>query len=135
MAFSQYFLIWYANIPEETTWYHHRGVGSWKSISLLIVFGHFTIPFFALMTRASKRSENWLIFMAMWLLVFHWLDMYWNVMPTHHPEGAQFSWLDLTTMIGFAGIFKWAFWRRYSSQPVVPIHDPQLENSIKFVNV
>ncbi len=135
MAFSQYFLIWYANIPEETTWYHHRGVGSWKSISLLIVFGHFSIPFFALITRAAKRSENWLIFMALWLLCFHWLDMYWNVMPNLYPEGAKFSWMDLTLLIGFAGIFKWAFWRRYSSQPVVPVQDPQLDNSINFVNI
>jgi hypothetical protein len=135
MAFSQYLLIWYANLPEETVWYHQRGVGSWKTFSLVIVFGHFAIPFFALMTRAAKRSETWLIVMALWLLLFHWLDMYWNVMPTLHPEGVSFSWMDVTTMIGFAGVFKWAFWRRYSSQPVVPIHDPKLQSSINFVNI
>ena len=134
MAFSQYFLIWYANIPEETTWYHHRGVGSWKTVSLWIVFGHFVIPFIALITRAAKRNEIWLGIMAIWLLLFHWLDMYWNVMPNLYAEGARFSWLDLTTMIGFAGIFKWAFWRRYASQAIVPIKDPQLDKSINIVS-
>jgi len=56
MAFSQYFLIWYANIPEETIFFRHRWEGSWKYISLLLVFGQFLIPFLALMTRAGKRN-------------------------------------------------------------------------------
>ncbi|HSG99082.1 MAG TPA: hypothetical protein VLB27_03470, partial [candidate division Zixibacteria bacterium] len=60
IAFSQYFLIWYGNIPEETEFYHMRWEGSWKIISLLIVFGHFVLPFLALIARGAKRNLGWL---------------------------------------------------------------------------
>ena len=65
MAFSQYFLIWYANIPEETIWYMHRWEGNWKILSLTLVFGHFVFPFLALMTRAAKRNLTWIMFISL----------------------------------------------------------------------
>lgn len=134
MAFSQYFLIWYGNIPEETFWFLHRWEGSWKTVTLMIVFGHFCIPFFILFPRGTKRNRGVLTVIAIWILAMHWLDLYWLVMPSLHPDGVHLSWMDLTTMLGTGGVFVWLFWRRMIAQPLVPIKDPGLDRSIQFVN-
>ncbi len=134
MAFSQYFLIWYANIPEENYWYLYRWENSWRYWSLIIIFGHFVIPFLGLITRAAKRSTKFLAFMCTWILVMHWFDLYWLVMPTHHQDGIHFSWMDITTLLGVGGIFVWYFWRRYSAHPLVPVKDPGLQASLEFTN-
>lgn len=134
MGFSQYFLIWYANIPEETVWYLNRWHGSWKYISLIIVLGHFLIPFLGLMTRAAKRNLAWLTLLSVWILIMHWIDLYWLVFPTHSPEGVQFSWMDLTLFVGIGGLFFWLFWRQFSAHPLVPVNDHRLPVSIEFKN-
>lgn len=134
MAFSQYFLIWYANIPEENYWYLYRWENSWKYVSLLVLFGHFVVPFLGLLTRAAKRSVGYLGFMSIWILIMHWVDLYWLAMPTHYQNGVHFSWMDLTTFLGVGGLFVWYFWRRYSAGALVPLKDPTLTASIQFTN-
>ncbi|MFH1686237.1 MAG: hypothetical protein ABIE70_01790 [bacterium] len=130
MAFSQYFLIWYGNIPEETVWMLHRWEGSWKTVTLALVFGHFVLPFFALFPHATKRFRPAMLTIALWMLAMHWLDLYWIAMPILHHHGAHISWVDLTTMFGIGGIFIWWTWRMIAAQPVVPVGDPKLEASI-----
>jgi hypothetical protein len=132
IAFSQYFLIWYANIPEETIWFSHRWVGSWKTLSLLIVFGHFVVPFFILITRGIKRNPLYLGVMALWMLIMHWVDLYWVVLPGLHHEGVLISWIDFAPLLAIGGLCVWYFWRLLSSQPLVPAGDPRLEDSIKL---
>jgi hypothetical protein len=134
MAFSQYFLIWYANIPEETIWYQHRWTGSWKIASLLLAFGHFAVPFLVLISRAAKRSTRLLMLAGIWMLLMHWLDLHWLALPNLHPDGFAPSWMDLTTLVGIGGIFMALVWRRMGSQPIVPVGDPKLQASIDFVN-
>lgn len=134
MAFSQYFLIWYGNIPEETIWFLHRWESSWKTISLLIVFGHFGIPFFVLFPQAAKKNKIVMTIMSVWILLMHWVDIYWIVMPTLHPHTVHFSWIDLTTLIGIGGLFLYIFWRKFTAHPLVPVGDPDLEKSIKIVS-
>ena len=134
IAFSQYFLIWYANIPEETIWFQHRWIGSWKIISLVIAFGLFAIPFFTLMIRSNKRNFAVLSAMSLWILLMHWFDIYWMVMPDLHHEGAHFSWMDVSTFLGVGGIFMWAFWKKLISNPLVPVNDPYLQKSIAIKN-
>ena len=134
MAFSQYFLIWYANLPEETVWYMDRWVGAWVPVSLVIVFGHFAIPFIALVFRATKRKPLFLAAVSLWLLVMHWVDMYWLVFPNIYHHGAHFSWMDITTVAGIGGVFIWYFWRRHTARPLVPVGDPGLKRSIEFTN-
>ncbi len=134
MAFSQYFLIWYANIPEETIWFADRWVGSWKTVSLALVFGNFVIPFLLLMPKMVKRRFGFLAVMSLWMLFFHWIDLFWLVMPGHSPHGANVSWMDLVTMVGIGGIFVGMFWRRLAASPIVPVGDPRLEKSIKFLS-
>ena len=134
IGFSQYFLIWYANIPEETIWYLHRWEGSWKIITMTIVFGHFLIPFLALMPRFVKRKLGALTFFAIWIFVMHWIDIYWLVIPNLHHHGAHFSWMDLTATLGVGGIFLWYFLQKYYKNPLVPVGDPRLDVSIHMKN-
>jgi hypothetical protein len=134
MAFSQYFLIWYGNIPEETIWFQHRWEGTWKTVSLLLVFGHFVGPFFVLITRGAKRNPGILKLFAIWMLFMHYIDLHWVVMPTLHLHGFHLSWIDLAAMMAVGGGFLARYWYALSGHPLVPIGDPRLEKSIKFVN-
>jgi len=134
IAGAQYFLIWYANIPEETVWYLHRWEGSWKYVSLFIIAFHFVIPFIFLLFRATKHNQLLLGIMAGLILVMHWFDLYWLISPNLHRHNAHFSWLDVTTVIGIGGVFISLLIRLLARQPLVPAGDPRLHDSVKFVN-
>ncbi len=134
IAFSQYFLIWYANIPEETVYYLKRWEGSWQTVSLLLVFGHLTLPWLALVTRAAKRNLLSMKLIAGWLLLMHWFDLHWAIMPNLHPSGFTFSWMDVATFVGLGGMFLWYFWYQVCSRPLIPVKDPQLSESLQLVN-
>lgn len=134
IGFSQYFLIWYANIPEETIWYLSRWEGSWKFITLLLVFGHFVVPFLLLMPRAVKRNFAMLRILAGWIFIMHWVDIYWIVMPSLHHQGAVFSWMDLAGFLGIGGLFIFYFIHKFTGKALVPVNDPRLEVSINMKN-
>jgi hypothetical protein len=134
IAFSQFFLIWYANLPEEAIWYRARLVGSWKAISLLIMAGHFAIPFFYLMGRAVKRRGSTLAVGGAWLLAMHYVDLYWQVMPTLHPEGVRPSALDVAAFVAVGGCFVAAASWLMRRQALVPLRDPRLAESLAFEN-
>ncbi len=131
IAFSQYFLIWYANMPEETVWFLHRWQGSWKIISLFLVFGHFLLPFLFLLPRAPKRNKSVLVVASVWLLLMHFIDMIWLVLPTFQTHDYHIHWLDFTTLIGIGGVFIGLILLQLENQSVVPINDPKLEESIQ----
>jgi hypothetical protein len=134
MAFSQYFLIWYANIPEETIYYRDRWIGSWKAVSLLIVFGSFVIPFLVLISRPAKRNLKVLVVVAIWLLLMHWTDLFWNIEPTLHTENMHIAPSDFTAMIGIGALFFWRFWSYLTKRPLMPVGDPKLEASIHTIS-
>jgi hypothetical protein len=129
MAFSQYFLIWYGNIPEETVWFQHRWHGNWKAISLLLVLGHFVLPFFLLMMRWTKRNPIALASLSLWLLFMHWIDLFWLVMPSRPGHNDLFTWQDLATFLTIAGFFIWFFGRQTGRHPLLPMNDPRLSES------
>ena len=135
IAFSQYFLIWYANVPEETVHYVHRQVGSWGSLGAFLAFGHFLVPFFFLMPRAVKRQPALLGLAAVWLLVMHYLDLYWSVMPILHPDGVRFCASDVAAFCGVGGFFLAAIGWVASRRALVPLRDPRLPESLSFENV
>ncbi|MGH2574580.1 MAG: quinol:cytochrome C oxidoreductase, partial [Ignavibacteria bacterium] len=83
IAFSQYLLIWYADLPEETFWLMHRWEGSWKYVSIALLFVHFIIPFLVLISRNAKTNLKTLKIMSVWMLFAHMLDLYWLIMPTY----------------------------------------------------
>jgi hypothetical protein len=135
IAFSQYFLIWYANIPEETIYYMKRQVGSWQSAGMLLAFGHFLVPFFFLMPRAVKRRSGLLIAIASWQLGMHFLDLHWCVMPVLHPDGVHLGATDVATLCAVGGIFLAALGWVSSRRALVPLRDPRLPESLSFENV
>ncbi|MCB0272630.1 MAG: hypothetical protein KDD46_06430 [Bdellovibrionales bacterium] len=134
VAFSQYMLIWYGNIPEETVWYSHRWEGSWKYVSLFLAIGHFPIPFVLLMSRLAKRNIKFLSMMAVWMLLMQFVDLHWLVMPNFHNHNFHFSWLDIATWITTGGFTLHFITRKLKTNALIPIKDPFLEKSINFMN-
>jgi hypothetical protein len=135
IAFSQFFLMWYANLPEETIWYKARIEGSWMQVSLLLMAGHFVVPFFYLMGRTVKRKGTTLAVGGVWLLAMHFLDLYWQVMPALHPEGVRPSALDVAALVAVGGCFVAAASWLMKRQALVPLRDPRLAESLAFENV
>jgi hypothetical protein len=135
IAFSQFFLIWYANLPEETFWYKARLEGSWTTVSVFLMVGHFGVPFFYLMGRAVKRKGSTLALGGAWLLGMHYVDLYWQVMPTLHPEGLRPSVLDVAALFAVGGCFVAAAGWLMRRQALVPLRDPRLAESLAFENV
>ena len=130
IAFSQFFLMWYANLPEETIWYQARMEGSWMTVSIVLMAGHFGVPFFYLMGRAVKRRGSTLAIGGAWLLAMHFLDLYWLVMPTLHPEGIRPSLLDVAALVTVGGCFLAAASSLMRRRALVPLRDPRLAESL-----
>jgi hypothetical protein len=134
MAFSQYLLIWYANLPEETIWYRHRSVGGWLGISLAMPFIRFLIPFFVMLSKPAKRSLNMIAAFAIWSLIVEYVDLYWVVMPTYFKTGPQISWMDFATMAATLSICGLVFWSRFRKTKLAPVGDLRFEQSLHFEN-
>lgn len=134
MAFSQYLLIWYANLPEETIWYRHRSVGGWLGISLAMPFIRFIIPFFTMLSRPAKRSLNMIAALAIWSIVVEYIDLYWVVMPTYFKNGPQISWMDFATLAATLSICGLVFWSRFQHHKLAPVGDLRFEQSLHFEN-
>jgi hypothetical protein len=135
IGFSQYFLIWYGNIPEETIFFRHRLEGSWTAVSLLLAAGHFIVPFFFFMPRTIKRRPALLAAGASWMLAMHAVDVYWLIMPVLHPHGASISLLDIAAFFAVGGLFVGALSWLMLGSPLVPVGDPRLSESLSFENV
>ena len=126
-------LIWYANIPEETVWFKHRAHGGWAVLGITLAVGHLLIPFFGLMSRHVKRNSKALGFWAVWLLVMHWVDVHWVVMPNF--DVPAFHALDVTTFLGVTGVFAGGVLRVMARAPLTPVRDPDLSDSLAFKNI
>ena len=135
IAFSQFFLMWYGNMPEETIFYKARMEGSWLTVSLFLLFGHFFAPFFYLMGRSVKRNGATLALGGTWILLMHFVDLYWQVMPTLHPEGLSPSLLDVAAFMAVGGSFGATAGWLMRRQALVPLRDPRLAESLAFENV
>lgn len=130
IAFSQFLLIYYANIPEETLWFYHRLEGSWSVVTWALLIGRFLLPFILLLNRDNKRMTGLLAFVSVLVLVMHFVELHWIAMPILNHHGVHLSWIDLTTFLGLGGMFFGLFFRRLASGHLVPIHDPNLKASL-----
>lgn len=135
IGFSQYFLIWYANLPEETLWFRHRLEGGWQAATLALAVGHFVVPFFFLMPRAVKRRPAALAAGAAWMLLMHLVDVHWLVMPALHPHGARPGLTDLAALAAVGGVFVGTFGWLLRRHALLPTGDPRLGESLGFENV
>lgn len=132
IALSQYLLIWIADLPEEAPWYLLRNATGWRGVGLFLVFFHFIIPFFLLLSRRLKRRPWPLALMAAWTLVVHYVDVYWVVMPRLHPDAPRPALVDLAAWIGVgAAALAFALWRLRGRHPV-PVGDPFLSDSLEY---
>jgi len=143
IAFSQYMLYWYANMPETTFWFHMRGASSqehganpWTPIAILILLGHFALPFAGLLSRHVKRNRKLLVGWAIWLCIMHWVDMVWVVMPSL-SQGTRLD-IGLTEVglsVALLSIFLAAFFYRLGKHSLVPVGDPRLNESLAHQNM
>ena len=126
IAFSQYFLIWNANIPEETFWYVLREKGSWWSVGMLMIFGHFFLPFLLLLRIDTKMSFTVMVPLAIWAWLMHFCDLSFNIMPVLHPDGFVIHWLDVACMAFMGGVMALWFIRNFNAHPPFPQRDPRM---------
>src|SRR6267154_3035289 len=90
---SQYFIIWNGNMPEETFWYLVREKGTWWWIGLIIIFGHFFIPFLGLLRIDVKHVFSYMVPLCVWAWLMHWIDLSFNIMPVPYPDGFPLQWV------------------------------------------
>ena len=130
ITFSQYFIIWNANIPEETFWYVLREKGSWFWLSQVIIFGHFFIPFLGLIRIDAKLWFPWMSAIAGWAWLMHFCDMQFNIMPVLHKEGFVLHWLDLCCMAFFGGLLFTLWSKMFWKYPPFPQKDPRMAETL-----
>ena len=128
--FSQYFLIWNANIPEETFYYVQREAGSWWQIGMIIIFGHFVIPFLCLLRIDAKLNLAVTVPLAIWAWLMHFCDMSFNVMPVLHKTGFVIHWLDVACMVFIGGVLATVFIKYFKAHPPYPLKDPRLGEAL-----
>jgi len=132
IAFSQLLLIWIAGLPEETPFYITRFGAGWAWVGALLIFGHFFLPFGALLSRSLKRDPRKLAAVAIWILFIHYVDIFWLVMPTLHPEGFSLHWTNFTAFLG-VGLVTIAFAvSRLRGRFAIPVKDPYLAESFRY---
>jgi hypothetical protein len=132
IAFSQFMLIWYANLPEETGWMIKRTYTSWGGFGIALMALRFAIPFFALMPQKVKENEIGLLVIAGGILIGHWIDLYWTILPAFAPAGVNMKWTEIGITLGFIGLLGWMVLRFLSRHPVAAHRDPLFEESVRF---
>lgn len=130
IAFSQFMLIWYANLPEETIFYAHRAHGGWMAVSFSILIFKFIVPFFLLLPRAAKRDKGHLVRVSVLLLIMQWVDIYWLVYPNFNEGHVVFSFYEIGLFLGFLGVFLMCVTKFLSKNKVMAIKDPYLSESL-----
>jgi hypothetical protein len=143
VTFSQYFLIWNANVPEETFWYnlrelnHDGSTNQWWYVGLVILFGHFLVPFLALLSYRFKVTKPIIRRIAYWILSVILIDICYNIMPAlkdSHGDAVPFLSLNLlwilTSVVGVGGICVWSYLRSFPTAKLIPIRDPRIGESL-----
>lgn len=128
--FSQYMLIWYANIPEETVYFKHRVQGPYKGIFFLNLIINFLCPLLILMKRSAKRNYTLVTFMAVLIIFGHWIDFYQMVMGSLMKESVELGWLDFGILSLFVGMMIFFVARALASKPLIPKYHPFLKESV-----
>jgi hypothetical protein len=126
-TFSQFLIMWSGNLPEEIVWYVRRTAGGWKAVAIFLVFFHFVVPFFLLLSRNNKMRKNSLVKIAGLILFMRFVDLYWLISPAFYPDGVHFHWLDVAAPVGIGGLWLTTFYAQLKKRPLVPLPDPFTE--------
>lgn len=132
IAFSQYMLIWYADLPEETFYYLTRLQHGWEPVSWALAIGHFVVPFLLLLPQAVKRCPYMLCGFATWLLAMEYLDLYWLVVPAFSHDHPVFGWQEVGIFAGFVGMFGLVVTTVLAKVPMIATGDPRVIASVNF---
>lgn len=126
--FAQYFVVWNANMPEETFWYLIREHGNWWCLSMILIFGHFFVPFFVLLPLKVKANFKVIIPVCLWAWLMHALDLAFNIFPALHPNGydLRWIWLPMGTLMFVGGFLANVFVKKFTANPPYPQRDPRL---------
>jgi len=126
--FAQYFVVWNANMPEETFWYLIRERGNWWTLSLILIFGHFFVPFFVLLPEKVKMNFKVIIPVCIWIWLMHALDLAFNIFPALHPYRypLHWAWLPLGCLMFMGGLLATIFLKKFNAHPPYPQRDPRL---------
>lgn len=130
-SFSEYLLIWYANLHEEIPHYLVRQHGGWGTIAAALVLFHFFLPFFMLLMRPIKDRPETIAVVTVIIIVMRYIAIYWLVAPSWYGEQFAYSWMDLASLIGIGGIWLWAFIGQLKGQTIIPIHETWVEEAIR----
>ena len=128
--FSQFLIIWSANIPEEIPFYLTRVEGGWKWISTLLILGHFVLPFLLLLNRDLKRTRM-LAVLAIYVIVMRFVDLFWLMGPEHGQTAVSLHWLNLVTPFAIGGVFIGLFLWQLGTRPLLPLGEPALAEAIE----
>lgn len=132
IAFSQFLLIWYANLPEETFWFLDRWEGNWIFITIGLMFIRFIIPYFGLLSQPSKMDPKRLKVISLWILIAHFYDLYWLAMPNLNKKEFLFSWIEISFILVTIGLLIVGFFKLSGKNNLVAIGDPKLKRGIDF---
>lgn len=126
--FAQYFIIWNGNMPEETFWYVIREHGTWWWVGLVIIFGHFFIPFLGLLRIDVKSLFPYMAAICAWAWLMQYVDLSFNIMPVAHPDGfpLRWIWLDFGCLAFMLGLLARVFLGKFAAAPPYPLKDPRL---------
>lgn len=132
ITFSQFLLIWYGNIPEETQWFDRRMHNGWEYVGLLIILGHFAFPMLCLLSRHVRRNRTVMCGWAIFLLVMHWVDITFMIMPeTGNPGTAM--WLGhIVCAVGMVCMFLSVLILRVGSTPLVAKRNPWVPDALSY---
>lgn len=130
LSFSQFLIIWSANIPEEIPHYLDRWDNSYKYLSIFIIVGHFIVPYALLLSRDLKKNAGKLRIIATWILFARIADYYWHVAPELHKEGLSIGLLDVALPLALGGIFMSLFVSQLTGRSLLPVNDPALDKAL-----
>jgi hypothetical protein len=124
-SFSQLLIIWAGNLPHEITWYTRRLYGGWQFVGMALFVLCFVVPFLLLLSRSFKRKSESMIWLASWLLIMRYVDMFWHI-EANFSKTFQVTLLDFLTPFAIGGLWLWMFFRNVRQRPLIPLHDPNL---------
>lgn len=130
-TFSEFLLIWYANLKEEIPHYLWREHGTWGFFASLVVLFHFFLPFFMLLMRPIKDNAKTIGVVTIIVLVMRYIAIYWLIAPAWTHDVFHFSWINLATLAGIGGLFIWAFIGQLKGQTIIPIHETWVDEAIR----
>ncbi|MSR31033.1 MAG: hypothetical protein EXR99_05945 [Gemmataceae bacterium] len=126
LTFSQYLLIWAANLKEEVPYFLNRSEGGWQLVAISLGLGHFLLPFLVLLTRDAKRIKGNLLKVACFMLFMRFVDYFFLLGPSFSPKHFAFPIGQLTSLVGIGGLWLGCFLWQWKSMPPIPVRDPRI---------